>query len=199
MELAENINTINRQLRELYGIDTVSTNVIFRVVWSNDQFERRFGEWTDYDASNNPIRTIKESRYVPKYVLTKDRYILERLVIVPETNKSELCDLKSSYEPLWVFQNMDDNTYLPPRIDVCQFIINTVLEAQFRPKGFKKYIENQAQNFGFLGGKNRSERIKEIKEKMFGNETPITDALMAQRGVSMSGLDGKIILTDGDK
>lgn len=202
MELAENINTINRQLRELFGIDTVSTNVMFRVTWSDDQFERRFGDWTDYDASNNPIRTVTESRYVPKYPFNKGRYILERLVIVPEVSRDELCGLKFSYEPLWVFQNMDDDTYLAPRIDICQFIINNVLEAQHRPKGFKRYLESQASTFGFLGGKNTDERLKEIKETLFGNETPITDALMAQRGVSLSGLEipnSKIVLTDGDK
>jgi len=201
MELAENINTINRQLRELYGIDTISTNVIFRVVWSNDQFERRFGEWNDYDKNDILIRTVTEARYVPKYPFNKDRYVLERLVIVPETNRTELCDLKSSYEPLWVFQNLDDDTYLAPRIDICQFIINNVLEAQHRPKGYRRYVESQAATFGFLGGKNKEERLKEIKEAMFGNETPITDALMAQRGVSLSGLkvpSSKIVLTDGD-
>ena len=199
MELTEKIETINLQLSDLFGIDTSSSNPIYRVVWSNDQFEYRFGTWSDFDKNDILIRTVEESRLVPKYYNKKDRYILEKLVAVPEINKEEL-DKKVSYEPLWVFENMDTGEYIPPHIEICKFIVRTVQEAMHRPKGFKRYVENEAKNFGFLGGDNKQERMKDIKEKLFGNETPITDALMAQRGVSYSGLDSKnpssIVLTD---
>lgn len=199
MELVEQIETINRQLRELYSIDISSGQPIFRIVWSNDELEVRVGDWEDYDKNGNLIRRINESRLVPKYIGKKDRYILERLVAVPDVNKDELGGNKVSYEPLWTFENQDDNSYMPPRITMCQFIINTVLEAINRPKGFTRYLSDQADSFGLLGGTNKQERMKKIKEQLFGNETPITDALMAQRGVSFSGLDGTskgIILTD---
>lgn len=193
MELAETITTINRQLSELYGIDTSSMKPIFRVIWSNDEFETRVGEWNDYDKNGTLIRTITEGRLVPKYINKKDRYVLERLVAVPDINKDELAGNKVSYEPLWVFENIDDGTYLPPRIDMSQFIINTMLEAIHRPKGFKRYLSDQANIQGFLGGTNKQERMKNIKAQLFGNETPITDALMAKRGV---GYTGGIVLTD---
>lgn len=195
MELAETIDTINNQLRSIYSIDIASGKPIFRIIWSNDELETRVGTWTDFDASNNPIRTVTEGRLVPKYIQDKDRYILERLVAVPDQNLDELGGAKVSYEPLWVFKNVDSGEYLAPRIDICQFIINTVLEAVHRPKGFARYVKEQAQNFGFLGGKNKQERLKDIKENLFGNETPITDALMKHSGV---GYTSGIVLTDED-
>lgn len=195
MELAETIETINRQLRELYSIDIASGEPIFRVVWSTDQYEMQFGEWNDFDKNDNLLRTVTEDRLVPKYNQDKDRYILERLVAVPDQNVKELAGKRVSYEPLWVFKNIDSGEYLAPRIDMCQFIINTVLEAIHRPKGFKRYVKEQAASFGFLGGKNKQERMKDIKEKLFGNETPITDALMERRGV---GYTSGIVLTDKD-
>lgn len=187
MELAEDIATINLQLRTLYSIDIGSNKPIFRVVWSNDELETRVGEWNDYDVNKNLIRTVTGGRLVPKYLHKKDRYILERLVAVPAVNKDELGGKQVSYEPLWVFENADNESYLPPRIDIAQFIINTMLEAVNRPKGFKRYLSNEAENFGLLGGTNKHEKLKKIKEQLFGNETPITDALMAKRGVGFTG------------
>ena len=41
MELAEDIDTINSSLENLFGTDFTSKRPLFRVVWSNDQYEKR--------------------------------------------------------------------------------------------------------------------------------------------------------------
>ena len=130
------VKVINSQLRDLYGNDIVTGQSIFRVVWSEDQFEKRHGTFDDFlPGTKIFLRTITETREVPKYrQWIHGRHILERLVVVPEINQGELPSTKISYEPLWVFRKGDDNEteegYLPPRLDACKFIIDAILTAQ---------------------------------------------------------------------
>jgi hypothetical protein len=50
MELTEKIESINNQLIELYGIDTITGQAMWRVVWSEDQFEHRLGTYDDFSG-----------------------------------------------------------------------------------------------------------------------------------------------------
>lgn len=130
------VDVINKQLKDLYSVDIVTGLPIFRVVWSEDEFEHRHGTFDDFVPGTNIYLGSKtETRYLPKYrQWIHGRHILERLVLVPECNQSELPAAKISYEPLWVFRKGDDNEtpegYLPPRLDACKFIIDAVLAAQ---------------------------------------------------------------------
>jgi hypothetical protein len=130
------VKVINSQLRDLYGSDIVTGLSIFRVVWSEDEFEHRYGTFDDFlPGTDIYLGTKTETRYLPKYrQWIHGRHILERLVLVPECNQAELPAAKISYEPLWVFRKGDDNEtpdgYLPPRLDACKFIIDAVLSAQ---------------------------------------------------------------------
>jgi len=130
------VKVINKQLKDLYSVDIVTGLPIFRVVWSEDEFEHRHGTFDDFlPGTNIYLGTKTETRYLPKYrQWIHGRHILERLVLVPECNQAELPAAKISYEPLWVFRKGDDNEtpdgYLPPRLDACKFIIDAVLAAQ---------------------------------------------------------------------
>lgn len=130
------VDVINIQLKDLYSVDIVTGLPIFRIVWSEDEMEHRHGTFDDFVPGTNIYLGSKtETRYLPKYrQWIHGRHILERLVLVPECNQSELPAAKISYEPLWVFRKGDDNEtpdgYLPPRLDACKFIIDAVLSAQ---------------------------------------------------------------------
>lgn len=125
------VDVINSQLRDLYGCDIVTGMSIFRVIWSEDQFEKRYGTYDDFvPGTQIYLRTVTEVREVPKYrQWIHAKHLLERLVLVPEFQANELPTSKISYEPLWVFET-GKGDYLPPRLDACKFVIDGVLTAQ---------------------------------------------------------------------
>lgn len=176
METSESIESLNRQLADLYGIDTVTGQAIWRIVWSEDQFEHRRGIYEDYSPGGLYIRTVDEVRWVPKYrQWIKEKYVLERLVVVPEANIRELPATKTSYEPMFPFQTASGG-YLPPRLDASKFVIDLVYAAQGKQSA-AKYKDP-------LAGLTTEEQIEMknieldiLEEELFGNETDTGDAL----------------------
>lgn len=160
MELTETVETINKQLTDVYGMDTLSGLPIWRVVWSNDQTEKRLTEYTD----SGMLLLFPEVRELPKYPLDKDKYILERLVLVPDFQQNELPAQKMSYEPLWTFEDKNSN-YLPPKFNACQFIIDLVYAAQGK-SSMAKY-KNPEDTDPSIAQK----RIDEIENELFGDES----------------------------
>lgn len=165
------VGQINRQLAETFGIDTESTNPIWRIVWSDDQFEWRRGVYEDITPAGIYLRTVEEVRHVPKYrQWIQHKYILERLVAVPEMNREELPASKTSYEVIWVFEDKDGN-FLPPRFDASQFIINTIYAAQYGTKNLKKYTDPEPNQEAYL--QNRKKEIDNLVEELFGETSPL--------------------------
>lgn len=164
MELAESIESINRQLIDLFGLDTTSGQPMFRVVWSEDQFEKRLMNTT----KEGFILITPMVMEVPKYrQWVVERYVLERLVIVPEENRDELVGTKKSYEPLWVFKGKDDR-YVPPTIWGCKFVIDT-LYAALGKQSLVRYVDEEAKN----PVETREGRIEKLQEELFGDESSL--------------------------
>jgi hypothetical protein len=162
MELTEPIESINQQLIDLFGIDTVTGQPIFRVVWSEDQLEKRL---TDTTLEGLQL-LYPEIALLPKYrQWIQEKWVLERLVIVPEVNESELLNVKLSYEPLWVFQN-DREEYLPPTLWAAKFVVDTVYAAMGK-KSLAKYVDEEAKNPEEF----REKRINQLQEELFGDES----------------------------
>lgn len=176
MELTEKIDTINRQLIDLYGIDTITGLPMWRVVWSEDQFEHRHGTYDDFTPAGIYLRTVTEVRYVPKYrQWIQNKYVLERLVLIPEINEGELPAVKLSYEPMYPFQT-NSGQYLPPRLDACQFVIDTVLASQGK-SSLAKYKDpvSGLNSEDYLEMKRQE--IDNLQDELFGNETDTGDAM----------------------
>ena len=173
MEITEKIESINQQLVYLFGIDTITGDAIWRVVFSEDQFEKRHGTYTDITPTGLYLREVTEVREVPKYrQWIKEKYVLERLVVVPEVNIKELPTSKISYEPIFVFENVKGQ-YLPPRLDVAKIIIDTIYAAQYGPKNhsLKKYVDDESNQENSLETKRK--RIDEISEYLFGEQSSL--------------------------
>jgi hypothetical protein len=176
METTERIDSLNRQLADLYGIDTISGQAIWRIVWSEEQFEWRHGTYDDFTPSGLFIRQVTETRFVPKYrQWIRCKYVLERLVVIPETCLGDLPATKLSYEPMYPFET-NSGMYLPPRLDAAQFVIETVLSAQGK-SSLAKYKDP-------VSGLNtedciamKEQEIATLQEELFGNETDVGDAL----------------------
>ena len=192
------IKVINQQLRDLYGNDIVTGLSIFRVVWSEDEYEHRHGTYDDFVPGTKIwLKTVTETRYLPKYSQwIHGRHILERLVVVPEINAAELPASKLSYEPLWVFRKGDDNEtpdgYLPPRLDICKFTIDTVLAAQavftMMITGTEKRDRpNLARYKDPAAGKSTEEQIAykrqeidELTNQLYGDETGLMGSTLSR-------------------
>lgn len=174
MKLDREVETLNQQLRDNFGIDTVKGLPIWRVSWAADQYEKRLAEYTDYTASGLFIRQVTEVREVPKYPWWKDIYILERLVLVPEQNIVELVGATISYECLWSFEDKFERP-LPPNYEVCEYIIYQVYLAQYGPKHKNldkfKHLDLQGSN-EVEEIEKKAKRIESLMVEMFGDETP---------------------------
>jgi hypothetical protein len=177
MELTEPIVVINKHLKDAFGIDTITSSPLFRIVWSEDQFEKRLGTYDDFSPGGIFLRTVTEVREAPKYrQWIKEKYVLERLVVVPEVNSDDLPESKVSYEPLWVFEDKNGN-YLPPKYEAAKFAIDCVYAA-IGKSSMAKYVDEEAIN-----DPERKGAIAKIQHELFGDETDVTDALARKEGV----------------
>ncbi len=177
------VDIINKQLIDDFGIDTVTTSPIFRIVWNTDQYEKVFATFVDRTPSGQFIREVTESRIVHKYRGFKlDRYVLERLQMVPEQQQDQLLGLKISYEGLWTFSDAKGE-YLPPTYIASKFVIDCVLAAQSTLKkivdphdksdrvSMSKYITDDPEYSQEAALEYKKKRIEEITTELWGNQS----------------------------
>lgn len=182
MELPESIESINQQLVDHFGIDTSTSEPIWRVVWSEDQFEHRLGEYDDFTPSGIYLRTVKEVRYVPKYSQwLPNVYVLERLVAIPLSNVPELPSTKMSYEPIYAFQTTSGQP-LPPKFIACKFCIDCIYAAQGK-SSLVKYKDPYAGISQEDYHEMKVAEIDKIQEELFGNESYVGDALAHKEAI----------------
>jgi len=177
MELKESIESINERLLREYGIEINCGNAPkFRVVFSDDQYEKRLTNFTDEGFE----LVHPEVRELPKYKqYIRGKYILERLL--PVTGETDLVT-KISYEAAWVFQDKNGN-YLPPFFDGCQHVIESLFHAIDRAGSFIKYKDKNVSPEEHLA------HIQKVEDELFGNETPVGDALAHGSGIVVPGND----------
>lgn len=169
----ETIETLNQRLIEYYGIDTITGGPMFRIVWTNDQTEKRLVN--EMDSGVHLL--FPEVIEVKKYPYLKDMYVLERLVIVPDVNQRELPASKLSYEPVWAYHDAC-NRALPPIWKATKFVVDA-LYAALGKKSLVKYVEDEKNTTE----EGRKFRISELQEELFGNETDVGDALAYGDGI----------------
>ena len=175
MELPETIETLNTRLIEYFGIETESSDPIFRVVWSDAQYENRLT-----DATDTGIQLLHpEVRKLRKYPYVKAKYVLERLVLVPDWQQNELAGAKKSYEPIWVFQDSKDNA-VPPVWTAIKLIIDT-LYAALGKSSMAKYVDEEAKN----PQEAKEKRIAKLEEELFGDESFLLGRTITGEAISM--------------
>jgi len=184
MITSEGIESLNKQLIDIFGVDTVTGLPIWKIVWSEDQFEKRLGTYDDFSRSGLYLRTVTEVREVPKYrQWIKEKWVLERLVIVPVNNEKDLPTSKLSYEPIWVFQDGNGHS-LPPRIDVCKLVIDTVYAAMGK-SSLAKYKDPYGD--AEQGLEVKKKEVDQLVEKLFGDESGLHGAIVHGEGVGYTG------------
>jgi flagellar basal body rod protein FlgC len=173
MELTEPIESINRQLADLFGRDTVTGLPIWRVVWSEDQYEKQWDEHLQEDG----VSKRWEVKEVKKYDYITEKYVLEQLVLVPDIQQEQVLGKKISYEPMYPFEN-NEGEYVAPRIDMCQLVINSVNAARGK-QYYRKYVDELTKNPIEAVKK----RVDALYRDLWGNETDVTDALAYKEGI----------------
>ena len=167
----EDIKVINRRLVELHG-KYLDGQPNFRVVWSEDLTEKRRTKFSP-EGFELPNEVIMEVKKYGQYIHNK--YLMERLIEIPEFYQDELLK-KLSYEPIWVFEDKDGNA-LPPIWGVIEIVLNAIMN---REKGVPlKAPGNSLEE--------KDEEIKKMEEILFGNETPVGDALAHKTGIVVPG------------
>jgi hypothetical protein len=168
-ELVEPISRINYTLEKDFGRYT-DGRPIWRVVWSGDQYEQRWVQHTS-EGFELLFPEVQERR---KYQHIIERYVLEML---RESGPKTDLTTPMSYEPVWVFRDRFEN-YLPPTIWACKLVIDTVMENMHKGVSHKKYFDPNTSE------EQRQATILKMEQELFGNETPVGDALRHKFGVT---------------
>lgn len=166
--LPESVESINKRLIDYFGLfENGEPN--WKLVWSEDELEKRLMTHTDSGIE----LVFPEVRLTKKFGYIKERYVLTRLVAVPEYQIEDLAGAKLSYEPIWTFEDVVGNE-TTPYWEAIQVIIQTlydqVLNAGHKvPKkpGLEDANTEEALEY----------RANKIYEQLYGDESAITDAL----------------------
>lgn len=171
------LELINRRLAEWYG--QTEDKPHFRLVWADNLTERRLVDRSPEGLAYASPRV----EVVKKYNYIHLRYVLEKLTVVPDF-QIELTE-KLSYEPVWTWEKTDEHKeriYVRPNLDACRFVIETVLEQMRLGDRYIKYKDpysdsEEAQQL-------RLKELDDLKDELFGDESPITDALSVRQGIA---------------
>lgn len=176
MNLPE-INRINAQLEDYFGREDNKPR--WRVVWSGDQLETRWGDFEDRKSNGELIRAVSEWRQIPKYnqYINPPVWILERLLEMPSFEIKFASKL--SYECLWAF-----NPEQIPRWGAVKLLVDTVNQNMEQHYIGAKYPDPDSTPESAM--ENKEDRIKIIEEELFGNETEMGDALAYRQGVGFN-------------
>ncbi len=173
MELRESIESINKKLLDDYGSDIADNRAKYRVVWSDDQYEKRI---TTHDKNGNQYihPVIQELPKYKQYI--RHRYVLEKLTVVQgETDLLE----KVVYEVIWTFQDKRGK-YLPPWFAACKHIIENILMNMAIKNYHAKYKDTMSKE-KYL------EDLQKMEDELFGNETEVGDHLAYGTGIVVPG------------
>lgn len=173
----ETIETINQRLIDHFGVDTATGQPLFRVVWADDQVEKRLMHTLD-SGIELLYPTVRE---VKKYNYLSGVHVLEHLVVVPEFQRAELADVKLSYEPVWSYKD-EHGKPLPPLWEPTKFIVDT-LYAALGKKSLANYIAPE---------ESQETRVDRLVDELFGNESETTDALTYKEGIVVPNNYGKV-------
>jgi len=117
-------DAVNYLLEARYGKDTVKNTPKFRLAWSTNQIERRYGRYDVYYMKHIYLRTETGLVEVPKYPDFPDCWILENFIYAPIQEIPE--SQTGHYEIVYPFVSQKDRKPLEPLFRVCEIVIWTM-------------------------------------------------------------------------
>lgn len=97
----ESIEILNSRLTIYHGLDVNISKPTFRLVWSTNETEKRYGTFIKETEAGLYLGQETGVREVPKYFMNPNCWVLEKLQA--NNNNPEL-DAKYSYEPMYIFR-----------------------------------------------------------------------------------------------
>jgi len=153
---------------------------IFRLVWSEDLFEKRLGTFRDYDGDTF-IRERIEVENTKKYNFINNRWIFEQWFPPEVAFNSELVESnKGDYICIYVFEEKNGQP-LPLNLTVIQFLVHECLKPKTSEQFKKSYsitIEEEKRKRAF---------DKDID--MLGDEGPLVSQFHDGSAILMPGKD----------
>lgn len=119
------VKWINKKLRDMFGVEQDSGLSKWRLSWSTDQREIRYGTFREF-YHGIFLRETTGAKECEKYPWVKDRWILEKLVSIPHPLIPS--SMHGSYEIFYVFQD-ENKKPKEPWFDGIVWAIKTALEA----------------------------------------------------------------------
>lgn len=172
LEFAE----INRRLLDIYGREFDRPR--YRIVWSEDEYNRR---WTKYTDDGFELQQ-PEVRNLPTYKQwIHEKYVLEKLIESPVGAESDRVDA-IEYEPLHTFQTKNE-VFLYPYFEACKYVIDNLHAAMARTMGVA-YKDPEIFSPGDAI-EIKKQKAARIYEMLFGNETDVTTSLAYGEGVTV--------------
>lgn len=116
----EDISVLNQRLKDIFGT-LIDGRPRWRLVFTTEQFEIRKDNYKVFYGDlylRTEENVVKE---VPKYPFSPDRYVLEYHTYIHPKN---ILTFNGSYEPVHVFSDPRDGSYLYPNWFVLNFIVN---------------------------------------------------------------------------
>src|SRR5437762_6234282 len=143
MQKNSTVDFINKVIRN-YGLNEYN-EPIFRVVFSEDQIEKRKGTFNEY-YGNLFVRTVKEIREVQKYPWIRSKWIIERWASGGLSYHPDLeTDKNGVYVCVYVFQDFNGN-YLPPLLKIAEIVIKHLLNPPKRIEAINRDIEEEKKS-----------------------------------------------------
>jgi hypothetical protein len=176
--LPQDIQTINQQLIDHFGVDTITGKAMWRVSWAGDQTEKRLTKYTDQGVE----LLFPEVLEKVKYPWIKGRWILERLVLVPIINQDEIPADPQSYECMWIFESPITNEAIPPIFTACKFVVDTVYAA-IGKSSMAKYVDEEAAN----PIEAKEKRINQLVDELYGEESSLLLRTKTGEAVAYTG------------
>lgn len=156
-KLPSQVRHLNRHLITHFGVETESTNAMWRVCWSNDQYENREDSVTEAGV----YLLFPQVMLLSKYPWAKNKWMLENLVLVPEFQQCELGGSRKSYECIHAFK---ENVI--PSFEACKFLVDLINAAKGKSP-MPKYVDPDEKN----PLEAQEKRIDKLVEELFGDES----------------------------
>lgn len=170
------LRRLNAKLVDFFGRTENFAN--FRVVWSEDQLEKRLC----YQTPEGFQLLQPEMRELPKYSqYIQNKYVLEGLTVVPEIQQKQLTT-PLSYEPIWVFEKDGQAVY--PSWGAVKFVLDT-LKRQTESGSYTRHKDPMEDSEQYKH--DRAVELAKLQEEMFGNESDVADALAYKEGIVVPG------------
>ena len=151
---------------------------IFRLVWSDDQFEMREGQYNEFKGKLF-VRTIYGVKQTPKYPYLKEVWILEQHFDESRVWTNEVKN-HSGYECIYAFRNSKTFKRLPLRLVVVELILRAKREAISSMRR-KSILMQQIED--------KEDKMDKFTYDAIDPSSPIESALHFREGISLSGLD----------